>query len=83
MHTNPVSATNPIIPFSPPVAGAPTSSLDLYKMIGGMKIDMVQQQGGAAEKVDYLGENILVAGMLFDDFAAGDTLTIAPADAAG
>ena len=46
-------------------------------------IDMVQQQGGAAEKVDYLGENILVAGMLFDDFAAGDTLTIAPADAAG
>ena len=43
MHTNPVSATNPIIPFSPPVAGAPTSSLDLYKMIGGMKIDMAQQ----------------------------------------
>mmetsp|Transcript_977 Transcript_977/g.2563 ORF Transcript_977/g.2563 Transcript_977/m.2563 type:complete len:257 (+) Transcript_977:49-819(+) len=43
MHTNPVSATNPIIPFSPPVAGAPTSSLDLNKMIGGMKIDMAQQ----------------------------------------
>ena len=45
-------------------------------------IEMVQQQGGAAEKVDYLGENILVTGMLFDDFAAGDTLTIAPPDAA-
>jgi len=44
-------------------------------------IEMVQQQGGAAEKVDYLGENILVTGMLFDDFAAGDTLTIAPPDA--
>ena len=45
-------------------------------------IDMVQQQGGAAEKVDYLGENLLVEGMLFDDFMAEDTFAIAPEDAA-
>ena len=43
-------------------------------------IDMVQQQGGAAEKIDFLGENILVDGMLFDGFMAGDTFEIAPAD---
>ena len=41
-------------------------------------IEMVQQQGGSAEKVDYLGENVLVEGMLFDDFAAGDTFQIDP-----
>merc|ERR1719231_783112 len=45
-------------------------------------IDMVQQQGGAAQKVDYLGENILVEGLLFDDFKAGDTFDIASPDMA-
>ena len=45
MHTNPVSATNPIIPFSPPVAGVPTSSLDLYKMIGGAHRDKIDVYG--------------------------------------
>ena len=39
-------------------------------------IDMVQQQGDTAEKVDYLGENILVEGLLFDDFAADDSFEI-------
>mmetsp|Transcript_11930 Transcript_11930/g.51379 ORF Transcript_11930/g.51379 Transcript_11930/m.51379 type:complete len:275 (+) Transcript_11930:1252-2076(+) len=43
MHTNPVSATNPIIPFSFPAAGVPQSSFDLYKMIGGINTDMAQQ----------------------------------------
>lgn len=46
-------------------------------------IEMVQQQGGAAEQVDYLGENLLVENMLFDDFAAGELLAIKPPDAAG
>ena len=45
-------------------------------------IDMVQQQAGEAEKVDYLGENILVEGLLFDDFMAEDTFQIASPDAA-
>ena len=31
-------------------------------------LGVVSAQGGAAENVDYLGENILVDGMLFDDF---------------
>lgn len=39
-------------------------------------IDMVQQQGGAAEKIDYLGEDILVEGLLFDDFMPEDTFEI-------
>jgi len=43
-------------------------------------IDMVQQQGDGAEKVDYLGENILIEGMLFDDFQAEDTIDITSPD---
>jgi hypothetical protein len=43
-------------------------------------IDMVQQQGGAAESVDYLGENILVKDMLFDDFKADDMFELASPD---
>ena len=43
-------------------------------------IDMVQQQGGAAEKVDYLGENVLVEGMLFDDFGPEDIFELSPPD---
>jgi len=47
-------------------------------------IDMVQQQGGAAEKVNTLGENILVEGLLFDDFKVNSTFEIAsPDDDAG
>jgi hypothetical protein len=45
-------------------------------------IEMVQQQGGSAEKIDYLGENMLVEGMLFDDFMAKDVFEVAPAGAA-
>ena len=45
-------------------------------------IEMVQQQGGSAEKIDYLGENILVEGMLFDDFKAEDIFEVAPAGTA-
>ena len=45
-------------------------------------IDMVQQQGGAAEKLDCLGEDMLVDGLLFDDFKAGDTFEIASPDGA-
>ena len=41
-------------------------------------IEMVQQQGGGAEKIDYLGENILVEGLLFDDFIANATFEISP-----
>ena len=40
-------------------------------------IEMVQQQGGAAEKVDHVGENILVEGLLFDSFMVDDTFDIA------
>ena len=45
-------------------------------------IDMVQQQGGSATKVDHLGENILVEGMLFDDFKANDTFEVVGEDGA-
>ena len=45
-------------------------------------IDMIQQQGGSAEKVDFLGENMLVEGLLFDDFRAEDTFDIFSSDAA-
>ena len=43
-------------------------------------IDMVQQQGGAAQKITCLGEDILVEGLLFDDFKADDTFEIALPD---
>jgi len=43
-------------------------------------IDMVQQQG--AETVDHIGENILVEGMLFDDFTAEATFDLAAPDSA-
>ena len=43
-------------------------------------IDMVQQQGGSAEKVDHLGENMMVDGMLFDDFQAEAIFDIASPD---
>jgi hypothetical protein len=43
-------------------------------------IDMVQQQGGAAEKVDYLGENILVDGLLFDDLKPESIYELSPPD---
>ena len=43
-------------------------------------IDMVQQQGGAAAKVDHLGETFLVDGLLFDDFKADSTFDVAPTD---
>ena len=40
-------------------------------------IDMVQQQGGAAAKVEYLGENLLVDGLLFDDnLIIGEVLVV-------
>ena len=45
-------------------------------------IDMVQQQGAAAAKVEYMGENILVEGLLFDSFKAEDTFEIVSADSA-
>lgn len=44
-------------------------------------IEMVQQQGGAAASVDRLGEDVLVEGMLFDDFKPDDTLTMGPFEA--
>ena len=43
-------------------------------------IDMVQQEGG--DKIDHLGENILVDGMLFDDFKAEDTFEVVLPDSA-
>lgn len=43
-------------------------------------VEMVQQQGGGAERVDYLGENVLVEGMLFDDFKAAEVFEIADPD---
>ena len=46
-------------------------------------IDMVQQQGGSAQNVDHLGENMLIEGMLFDSFKAGDTFDILPDSAGG
>ena len=52
----------------------------LVSILTSDMIDMVQQQGGSAEKVDYLGENLLVEGLLFDDFKAGDAFEIAPND---
>ena len=39
-------------------------------------IEMVQQQGGAAERVSCLGETIQVDGMTFDDLQAEDILDI-------
>ena len=45
-------------------------------------IDMVQQQGGAAEQGDHLGENIMVDGMVFDNFKADDTFDIQSDDGA-
>jgi len=55
----------------------------LVTIITSDVIDMVQQQGGEAEKVDYLQENILVEGLLFDDFKAGDMFIVTPPDSAG
>ena len=52
----------------------------LVSIVTSDVIDMVQQQGGAAEKVDHLGENMLVDGMLFDDFKPEDTYVIASTD---
>lgn len=46
-------------------------------------IDMVQQLGGAAGQVDYLGENILVEGFLYDDFLPENTFDIASPEGAG
>ena len=54
----------------------------LVSIVTSDVIEMVQQQGGSAEKIDYLGENILVEGLLFDDFKAEDIFELAPADAA-
>lgn len=48
----------------------------LVSIVTSDVIDMVQQQGGSAEKVDSLGENMLVEGLLFDDFKADDTFQI-------
>ncbi|KAL1495932.1 hypothetical protein AB1Y20_014574 [Prymnesium parvum] len=45
-------------------------------------IEMFQQQGGTAENIDYIGENMLVEGMLFDDFKAEDLFGITPPDSA-
>jgi len=39
-------------------------------------MEMIQQQGGAAEKVTHLGEDILVQGLLFDSFQPGDTFEV-------
>ena len=39
-------------------------------------IEMIQQQGGGAEKVTNLGEDILVQGLLFDSFQPGDTFEV-------
>jgi|EP00908_Phaeocystis_cordata_P007334 hypothetical protein len=52
----------------------------LVSIVTSDVIDMVQQQGGSAEKVDYLGENLLVSGLLFDDFKAEDTFEIGSAE---
>jgi len=54
----------------------------LVSIVTSDVIDMVQQQGGSATKVDFLGENILVDGLLFDDFKVNDTFEIAPLVAA-
>ena len=51
----------------------------LVSLVTSDVIDMVQQQGGAAEKVDHLGENILVEGMLFDSFEVDDVFEISDA----
>lgn len=52
----------------------------LVSIVTSDVVEMVQQQGGSAEKVDYLGENILVEGLLFDDFRAEDTFEIADSE---
>jgi len=52
----------------------------LVSIVTSDVIEMAQQQGGAAENVNHLGENILVEGMLFDDFMAEDTFEIASPD---
>ena len=43
-------------------------------------IDMVQMQGGSAQGLDSLGENILVDGLTFDDLRTGDVFDVAPPD---
>ena len=43
-------------------------------------IEMVQQQGGAAEFLTSLGEDVLVNGLLFDDFQASDTFEMSDGD---
>jgi len=53
----------------------------LVSIVTSDVIDMIKQQGGSAEKVDYLGENLLVEGMLFDDFKAEDTFSLASGSA--
>lgn len=55
----------------------------LVSIVTSDVIDMVQQQGGAAAKVDRLGETFLVEGLLFDDFKANSTFDVAPSDAGG
>lgn len=50
----------------------------LVSIVTSDVIDMVQQEVGP--KVDYLGENILVQGLLFDDFKVADKFVIASAD---
>jgi hypothetical protein len=52
----------------------------LVSIVTSDVIEMVQQQGGAAEKLDYLGENLLVDGLLFDDFRVDDTFEVASPD---
>ena len=61
--------------------GALYESGRLVSLVTSDVIDMVQQQGGAAEAVDYLGENILVEGLLFDDFRAEAVFDVASLDA--
>ena len=62
--------------------GVAYESGQLVSLVTSDVIEMVQQQGGAAEAVDTLGENLLVDGFLFDDFMAEDTFTIADPDSA-
>tara|TARA_B110001452_G_scaffold119655_1_gene99286 strand:- start:281 stop:925 length:645 start_codon:yes stop_codon:yes gene_type:complete len=52
----------------------------LVSIVTSDVVEMVQQQGGAAENVDFLGENILVDGLLFDSFQAEDTFEIADSE---
>jgi hypothetical protein len=55
----------------------------LVSIVTSDVIEMVQQQGGAAEDVDYLGEDMLVEGLLFDSFKAGNVFEIASAEKLG